>query len=1096
MPFDVEGARKAGYSDAEIVDHLAGERKFNAAGARQSGYSDAEILTHLRDPIDKAGAIADTRSAGEVAARGLGLGVRDVVEGAAALPGLVVDAVGYPVRAAGRALGYQMDAPTTILSKGLTAAGLPVAETPGEQMISGGVRGAASTLPTLGAGLAMQGARVMPSLANALAGGATGQAVGGATGEMAATAARQNDLGPVAELGAGLVGGLAGAGAVGAAGVAGRGLRAAAMPFGQEGREQITADLLLRSSGRPETLAARVADGAAPVVPGSLPTTAEAARDAGLAQLERAVQGMDPASADAFALRQAGRDQARRAEAVAIEPSTGGAVPLADAVRGGVAREEQRALQTTTRANALLQGRLGQLPGEVSPEAAGATVRGAVRDAEGPARAANSAQYEAIDPDGTSRLPMAPVRTAAAEAEAKYFGRGAGEMPSALRSAVDDLAQMGEAEPWRVMQNIRSRLGAIAGDPNLDPRAKSAARQIQGSIDQTAERAAMPQEMPSRPIGPDDIDAGYAAEGAAQHPDIAARLSMPEEQLAATIDAEQAPEGQSLIQFLRRKGGIQNQGDEVRTVMGTTRAMPALISGRGLTLDRAAELAWERGYLGPKGTTYTPRELLDAIDGQLRGLETRYPNGQVRVRDNRSGPSVADDLDREVAARGGNYDPRDPEATLRSLRDRPEDAPAAEPRDRFAPIEGAFTPEQAEAWRGASAGRRDLGDRFDSGVNEQILRRDMGRDVVPDSAVMGKVFKPGGGGPEALRQVRAEIAGNADAMAALEGHAATSLRAAAARPDGTLDPGKWQRWMAKHADVLREMPDLEGRMRSAGEAAATLDRVAFAAQARIKELENGVAKPFLDKDPDRAVRAALGSDNASSNIAELRRLVGSDPDALRSLRRSYLDEWMRRAETTTLDAQGNFRLAPAAAQRFARDHGGAARQIFGQADLARIQALADDFAGGSFTASAGKAAGSNTYQNLSTGNFIARLSNGTIDPNNAIAQALGSGFGILQKLVYAQPERLMRDLLREAMLDAAVARRVLSKASPDSVRWAAGYLEQSMGDRVRAAATTAATRQGVRSLNTEAMRPARENALSRGQPQRPAPVQRNTLMAR
>lgn len=47
MPFDIEGARKSGYSDAEIVDHLAPQSKFDAGAARKSGYSDAEILQHL-----------------------------------------------------------------------------------------------------------------------------------------------------------------------------------------------------------------------------------------------------------------------------------------------------------------------------------------------------------------------------------------------------------------------------------------------------------------------------------------------------------------------------------------------------------------------------------------------------------------------------------------------------------------------------------------------------------------------------------------------------------------------------------------------------------------------------------------------------------------------------------------------------------------------------------------------------------------------------------------------------------------------------------------------------------------------------------------
>lgn len=45
--FDIEGARKAGYSDAEIADHLAQQSKFDVDGARKAGYSDAEIIQHV-----------------------------------------------------------------------------------------------------------------------------------------------------------------------------------------------------------------------------------------------------------------------------------------------------------------------------------------------------------------------------------------------------------------------------------------------------------------------------------------------------------------------------------------------------------------------------------------------------------------------------------------------------------------------------------------------------------------------------------------------------------------------------------------------------------------------------------------------------------------------------------------------------------------------------------------------------------------------------------------------------------------------------------------------------------------------------------------
>lgn len=47
MPFDVQGARDAGYSEKEIADYLASQRKFDVAGARKANYSDAEIIAHL-----------------------------------------------------------------------------------------------------------------------------------------------------------------------------------------------------------------------------------------------------------------------------------------------------------------------------------------------------------------------------------------------------------------------------------------------------------------------------------------------------------------------------------------------------------------------------------------------------------------------------------------------------------------------------------------------------------------------------------------------------------------------------------------------------------------------------------------------------------------------------------------------------------------------------------------------------------------------------------------------------------------------------------------------------------------------------------------
>jgi len=45
--FDIAGALKAGYSEAEVADYLGGIARFDVAAARRAGHSDRKILSHL-----------------------------------------------------------------------------------------------------------------------------------------------------------------------------------------------------------------------------------------------------------------------------------------------------------------------------------------------------------------------------------------------------------------------------------------------------------------------------------------------------------------------------------------------------------------------------------------------------------------------------------------------------------------------------------------------------------------------------------------------------------------------------------------------------------------------------------------------------------------------------------------------------------------------------------------------------------------------------------------------------------------------------------------------------------------------------------------
>jgi hypothetical protein len=81
MPFDLEGARKAGYSDADIANYLASKQGFDVGGARKVGYGDQEIIDHLssREKPPEAGFSAkDIGVAGVRGALGVTKAITDV----------------------------------------------------------------------------------------------------------------------------------------------------------------------------------------------------------------------------------------------------------------------------------------------------------------------------------------------------------------------------------------------------------------------------------------------------------------------------------------------------------------------------------------------------------------------------------------------------------------------------------------------------------------------------------------------------------------------------------------------------------------------------------------------------------------------------------------------------------------------------------------------------------------------------------------------------------------------------------------------------------------------------------------------------------
>lgn len=118
--FDIDGARKAGYSDAEIADHLGKQQNFDVGAARKSGYSDTEILSHL------SGVAPPSQSTGTKVARVAGQGAQGFNDAVADTAGAPVDAASWALRKVGVDAGPQPFGGSASIKKGLDyAATLP-----------------------------------------------------------------------------------------------------------------------------------------------------------------------------------------------------------------------------------------------------------------------------------------------------------------------------------------------------------------------------------------------------------------------------------------------------------------------------------------------------------------------------------------------------------------------------------------------------------------------------------------------------------------------------------------------------------------------------------------------------------------------------------------------------------------------------------------------------------------------------------------------------------------------------------------------------------------------------------------------------------
>lgn len=230
--------------------------------------------------------------------------VEGAIEGVAGIPALGADVlynvgqfarqrmpgVDYLARAAGVTSEPEYGLPVSrklgeAASAAASAAGLPEAVTTAEKLAMATGKGAIGALTP--AGIARAGAKYGPQAIRGasefLAAGPATQTAAGALAGGVTEGAMQSGLDPRLAAGLGIVAGVAAP----SVGTIGRAVQSAAAPFTKGGQEYIVGSTLRQFSANPE-LAIRQAQQAQGIIPGSVPTLAEAAGDPGLLALQGA----------------------------------------------------------------------------------------------------------------------------------------------------------------------------------------------------------------------------------------------------------------------------------------------------------------------------------------------------------------------------------------------------------------------------------------------------------------------------------------------------------------------------------------------------------------------------------------------------------------------------------------------------------------------------------------------------------------------------------------------------------------------------------------------------------------------------------------
>jgi hypothetical protein len=807
---------------------------------------------------------------------------------------------------------------------------------------------------------------------------------------------------------------------------------------------------------------------------------------------------------DAMESEEAGRQaNAGRGVQETTEPLGGTGTPgaIGADVRAAVAPQYEAAVGGARQG---VQSAAEGLGGEGAAEDIGETVREPLVAGGKSAKAGASRLWQAIDPEGKLAMPL----TGRTVSDGLPFGglretaRGLlGELDPQLGDTIDPkvegilkgAAALPDVIPFRAGQRLRTNIGDTERRLRANP-----------GNDQDLRRLGMMK------ASLDDTIGGAADTAAAADPGVAERLAaMAKEETGGPVS--RAGSGQ---------GNAGSPAGATAGVSGASRGQGATQRGRGTAPGNSA-VADEAAGGGAGATAHLPndlsedeRELYSALAPKAAETPKLEPNFNEGAREDYAAARASTLAYKTTYGQGpvgevlrpgklgADYAVENADVTRKFLNGRPTEPDnvrkyiaavggdtqaVAALRDglvsdlRKAPgifqSDGAVNPDAFAKWIGKRGRTIDLFPGLRDQLGTVAKAQELLDRTIADQGVIGKVMKEGPAGfavPDAevtqhflngkptepanvARYIKA-VGGDAAAVTTLRDGLISDLRAKGTiTPEGLVKPEPYAAWMRQRGETINQFPGLRGQLSDAATAQNTLDTTTAEGVARIKAFQNGVAKNFLNEDPDVAVRRAF-SGSPTKNFAELARLVRGNPDAEAGLKRGVVDYIIEKTRGSQPTGAADDMMKADTFRRFIRGNSAPLKALFGGQGVQTLDMVAADLrraaqrssaTGGSDTAAnvaagkrlnlAGKQ-GAHLTALAVVGDMVGRLAEHAIGGEGMLGELAGvaaAGGGYLLHSLRQAGIATTNDLVREAMLHPALARELMQRADAEGALSAA-----------------------------------------------------------